>query len=125
MESYVEELKTVACTKSKILYSDEKCMNTFLLNHPELSSPVNSILDSHIESYLGKIPFLKSVNESKLSVLAAMCRFEAMEKNTVIFEENSPGTKLHILLHKATLLAPQCVGCWGCKYPAAIFGVGK
>ena len=27
---------------------------------------------SHIESYLGKIPLLKSVNESKLSVLAAL-----------------------------------------------------
>ena len=81
------------------------------MNHPKLSSPVNSILDSHIESYLRKIPFLKSVNESKLSVIAAMCRFKAMDKNTVIFEENSPGSKFYILLHdKATVLAPQQVG---------------
>ena len=86
-------------------------MNLFLQKHPELSCPINSILDSHIETYLGKIPFLKNVKASQLSVLAAMCRFEAMSENEVIFEEKSPGSKLYILLHgKATVLAPQWVG---------------
>lgn len=94
-----------------ILYSDKKYMSSFLANHPELSSPINSILDSHIECYLGKIPFLRSVKESQLSVLAAMCRFEAMDENKIIFEENSPGSKLYILLHgEATVLAPQWIG---------------
>ena len=95
-------------------------------DHPELNSPVNSIFDSHIESYFGKIPFLKSVNESKLSVLAAMCRFEAMDKNTVMFEENSPGSKLYILLHdKTTVLAPQQVGDTTALQQSLEWGSGK
>ena len=86
-------------------------LDLFLEKHKDLAEPINSIIHSHIETYLSNIPFLKDVKESKLSVLATMCRFEAMDKDKVVFEENSPGDKLYILLNgMATVLAPQWVG---------------
>ena len=88
-----------------------KLMDAFLSRHKDLAEPINSIINSNIETYLAKIPFIKGVKESQLSVLATMCRFEALDKDQIVFEENSPGNKLYILLNGlATVLAPQWVG---------------
>ncbi len=86
-------------------------MDLFLGRHQDLAEPINSIIDSHIETYLSNIPFLKGVKESQLTVLATMCRFEALDKEQIVFEENSPGDKLYILLNgSATVLSPQWIG---------------
>jgi len=107
----VEQVEACASEKSLLVYSDEEAIKTFLVKYPELTEPFNAIIGSHIETYLSNIPFLESLQASKLSVLATMCRFEALEANQIVFEENTSGDKLYILLSgKATVLAPQWVG---------------
>ena len=107
----MEQVEACASEKSLLVYSDEEAIKTFLVKYPELTEPFNAIIGSHIETYLSNIPFLESLQASKLSVLATMCRFEALEANQIVFEENTSGDKLYILLSgKATVLAPQWVG---------------
>lgn len=107
----MEQVQTTSCCDSLLLQSERKSLDSFLERHPDLAEPINSIINSHIETYLSNIPFLKDVKESKLSVLATMCRFEALDKEQIVFEENSPGDKLYILLNGlATVLAPQWIG---------------
>jgi len=111
MEIFVEQVETWACKDSLLLCSDEGALNSFLAAHPDLSTAFNAMLGSHIETYLSNIPFLQGLKASKLSVLATMCRYEALDANSTVFEENTPGDKLYILLSgKATVLAPQWVG---------------
>ena len=86
-------------------------LDSFLSKYQDLADPINAIIRSHIETLLSNIPFLKDVKESQLSVLATMCRYEALGENAIVFEENSPGDKLYILLNgAATVLSPQLVG---------------
>ena len=93
------------------MYSDEKCLDKFIQNYPELAKSINSITHSHIENYLANIPFLQNVKDSQLNVLAAMCKYEALSKDQIVFEENSPGSKLYIILSgSVSILAPQWVG---------------
>lgn len=107
----MEQVETCATEISSILGSDTTALNSFLKKYPELSVPFNAIVSSHIETYLGKIPFLQDLKSSKLSVLATMCQYEAMDSDCTVFEENSVANKLYILLSgKATVLAPQYAG---------------
>ena len=111
MERFVEQVETWASKDSLLLCSDESALNSFLAAHPDLSTTFNAIIGSHIETYLSKIPFLQGLKASKLTVLATMCRYEALDANSVVFEENTPGDKLYILLSgKATVLAPKWIG---------------
>ena len=111
MECFVEQVETRACQDSLLLCSDEAAVKMFMAAHPELSIPFNAIVSSHIETYLANIPFLRGLKSSKLSVLATMCRYEALDANCTVFEENSTGDKLYIVLSgKSTVLAPQWVG---------------
>lgn len=107
MESFVEQVETCATQNSSILGSDSTALTWFLNKYPELSVPFNAIVSSHIETHLGKIPFLQDLKASKLSMLATMCQYEAMDSDCTVFEENTVANKLYILLSgKATVLAP-------------------
>lgn len=111
LKPYIEDIEIRACRRSLLLCSDENAFSIFLERHSELAFPFNAIEKSHIETYLSQIPFLKGVKESQLVVLAAMCRYESLDANEIVFEENSPGDKLYILLNgRATVLAPQWQG---------------
>jgi len=44
------------------------------------------------------VPFLQNISKSKLSVLAAMCRYEAYDTNTVVFEEDDTADRLFLVL---------------------------
>lgn len=111
MESFVEQVETCASEESSILASDITALNSFLEKYPQLSYPFNAIISSHIETYLSKIPFLQDLKSSKLSVLATMCQYEALDSDCTVFEENTVADKLYILLSgKATVLAPQWAG---------------
>ncbi len=111
METYVEQVQTIACRETLLLHSDKALLDSFLSRYEYLAKPFNAIISSHIETLLSNIPFLSGVKESQLSVLAAMCRYEAVDKDKIVFEENSEGNKLYILLNGvATVIAPQWVG---------------
>jgi CRP-like cAMP-binding protein len=111
MESFVEEVETRACQDSLLLCSNKAALKLFLTAYPELSTPFNTIVSSHIETYLANIPFLQQLTSTKLTVLATMCRYESLDANCTVFEENSPSDKLYIVLNgKSTVLAPQWVG---------------
>lgn len=107
METFVEQVETCATENSSLLGSDTTALNAFLTKYPELSLPFNA----NVSSYLEKIPFLQDLKASKLSVLATMCQYEAMDSDCTVFEENAVANKFYILLSgKATVLAPQWVG---------------
>ncbi len=111
LRDLVEQVETRSSKKSLLLYSDKEAIKSFLVKYPELTEPFDAIIGSSIETYLSKIPFLENLRSSKLSLLATMCRFEALEANQIVFEENTPGDKLYIVISgKATVLAPQWVG---------------
>ena len=107
----MEQVQICACQDSLLLYNEREAFDSFLTKHPDLADPFNAIISSHIETYLSNISFLEGVKASKLSVLAAMCRYEALDADNTVFEENTPGDKLYILLNGvAAVLAPQWVG---------------
>lgn len=111
LQMFVEEVETRASKKSLLLFSDTNTIKSFLAKYPELAEPFNAIIGSTIENHLAKITFLKGLRVSKLSLLAKMCKFEALEANQMVVEENTPGDKLFILVSgRATVLAPQWVG---------------
>ncbi len=111
LESYVEMVQTIACKDTLLLHANKKTLDKFLVRHKELADPINAIINSHIETILSQIPFLRDVKGTQLSVLARMCRYEALDKDEIVIEENSPGDKLYILLSgEATVLAPQWTG---------------
>ncbi len=105
--AFVDQVETSACEDSLLIYSDGQAFHSFLSKHTNLANPFDAILCSHIETYLANLPFLRGVQESKLSVLAAMCKYEALDANKVIFEENDAGNKLYILLNGAATISIQ------------------
>ncbi len=104
---FVDQVETSACEDSLLICSDGQAFHSFLSKHTNLTNPFDAVLCSHIETYLANLPFLRGVQESKLSVLAAMCKYEALDANTVIFEENDAGNKLYILLHGVATISVQ------------------
>ena len=111
LEVLIDEVETCACQKSLLLYNSKQAFESFLSKYPELSDPFNAIISSHIETYLSNIPFLKDIKPSRLTLLATMCKYEALDSDQIVFQENTPGDKLYILLSgKASVLAPQWVG---------------
>lgn len=81
-----------------LLCADMKALDKFNKAHPELSRPIVEICSIPIEDRLLTVPFLREISKSKLSVLAAMCRYEAFESNRVVFEEDSVADKLFLVL---------------------------
>ena len=81
-----------------LVSSTMRALNDFTALHPELAAPIKAICNSSIEGRLLTISFLKGIPRSKLNVLAAMCRYEAFDANQVVFNENSTGTKLYLVL---------------------------
>uniref|UniRef100_A0A7S2KVM8 Cyclic nucleotide-binding domain-containing protein n=1 Tax=Leptocylindrus danicus TaxID=163516 RepID=A0A7S2KVM8_9STRA len=93
-----EELTIVACSPTILLGVNQEKLQAFLQRNPLLSSPIKAITDTMIFDNLSKIPFLRDVKESQMSVLAAMCRYEAIDGDMTVFEEGTFGSKLYIIL---------------------------
>lgn len=81
-----------------LLCADMNALDKFNKAHPELSKPIMEICSVPIEDRLLTVPFLREISKSKLSVLAAMCRYEAFESNRVVFEQDSVADKLFLVL---------------------------
>jgi CRP-like cAMP-binding protein len=81
-----------------LLCADMNALDKFIKAHPELSKPIMEICSVPIEDRLLTVPFLREISKSKLSVLAAMCRYEAFESNRVVFEQDSVADKLFLVL---------------------------
>mmetsp|Transcript_27239 Transcript_27239/g.40085 ORF Transcript_27239/g.40085 Transcript_27239/m.40085 type:complete len:615 (-) Transcript_27239:563-2407(-) len=102
LEHLVEDVQTKARSRVILLRGDLKLIDSFLSNHPDLSKSINSIFHSDIEACLSSLPFLSGVKESQLTLLAAMCRYEALDAKQTVFEEGSEGSKLYIVLSGVT-----------------------
>ena len=98
LQNMIDDVETCACSESILLFINRDHHNEFLSKRPELSESINGIAASHIEGCLAKLPFLQGIEESKLGVLAAMCQYEALDADKVVFEENSLGSKFYIVL---------------------------
>eukprot|EP00594_Rhizosolenia_setigera_P019378 CAMPEP_0178957334 /NCGR_PEP_ID=MMETSP0789-20121207/10849_1 /TAXON_ID=3005 /ORGANISM="Rhizosolenia setigera, Strain CCMP 1694" /LENGTH=658 /DNA_ID=CAMNT_0020639557 /DNA_START=425 /DNA_END=2397 /DNA_ORIENTATION=+ len=102
----IDELQTTACEKSLLLCANNDMLQQFLEEHPKLKEPINAILKSDIQNSLRNLPFLHDTKESQINLLAAMCRYEAFDENQIVFEENSAGSKLFMVLDGvATVIA--------------------
>ena len=101
MKGLAEDISIVGSGSSGILLlcGDRNALDKFSKNHPELSKPIVEILHTSIEDRLSSMmtPF-QEISKSKLSVLAAMCRYEAFDSNTVVFEEDSDADKLFLVI---------------------------
>mmetsp|Transcript_3969 Transcript_3969/g.6107 ORF Transcript_3969/g.6107 Transcript_3969/m.6107 type:complete len:615 (+) Transcript_3969:62-1906(+) len=104
-----EEIITTGSGESDIILvsSTMKALNDFTAVHPELAAPIKAICISSIEDRLLTISFLEGIPRSKLNVLAAMCRYEAFDANQVVFNENSVGTKLYLVLSGTALVVAK------------------
>jgi CRP-like cAMP-binding protein len=110
LEILLDDLQIIAKCNTTLAYTEANLLHGLLVKYPELVGPLTKILDTPIEGYLAAIPFLVDVKESKLSVLAAMCRYESYDKDEVIFEENTTGTNLYIILYGSVqVMSPKCV----------------
>ena len=98
MKDLVEPIMITADTNTLLLCGDMSALNKFSQTHPELSKPIVQICTLQIEDRLLSVPFLQNISKSKLSVLAAMCRYEAYDTNTVVFEEDDSADKLFLVL---------------------------
>mmetsp|Transcript_14217 Transcript_14217/g.30373 ORF Transcript_14217/g.30373 Transcript_14217/m.30373 type:complete len:620 (+) Transcript_14217:167-2026(+) len=100
MKDLAEDVMTVGSGDSSILLLcvDMVTLDNFSKTHPELSKPIVEICTSQIEDRLLTMPFLQEVTRSKLSVLAAMCRYEAFDSGQTVFEEDSNADKLFLVL---------------------------
>jgi len=104
-----EDIITTGSGESDIVLvsSTMKALNDFTAVHPELAAPIKAICISSIEDRLLTISFLEGIPRSKLNVLAAMCRYEAFDANQVVFNENSVGTKLYLVLSGTALVVAK------------------
>jgi adenylate kinase len=100
VKGLAEEIMTVGAGDSPILLlcGDMDALDMFSKAHPDLSKPIVEILNTQIEDRLLAVPFLREIPNSKLSVLAAMCRYEAFESNQIVFEEDSAADRLFLVL---------------------------
>jgi adenylate kinase len=100
MKGLAEDIMTVGAGDAPILLlcGDMDALDKFSNAHPELSKPIVEILNTQIEDRLLAVPFLREIPKSKLSVLAAMCRYEAFESNQIVFEEDSAADRLFLVL---------------------------
>lgn len=111
LERLVDDIQIDVKYPCKLLCSDKKTLEGFLDNHQNLSSPIKSIISSQIHHYLATLPFLKGIKNSQIHVLAAMCRYEAFDKKQIVFEKNTTGSKLYIVVSgSASVIAPKWNG---------------
>jgi CRP-like cAMP-binding protein len=96
----IEEIIVTASgdTEVLLLCADKELLDSFITSHPELSSTIASISATQIEDKLLAIPFLESVPPRKISVLAAMCQYEAFDSRQVIFDQDDKADKLYLVL---------------------------
>lgn len=96
----VEEIIVTTNGKEEclLLCADMAKLESFVAFHPELPSTIASLSTTSIEDKLRQIPFLQSLPGSKISLLAALCRYEAFDSRQVIFEQDDQADKLYLVL---------------------------
>ena len=100
MKGLAEDIMTKGGGDTAILLlcGDVGALDKFSKAYPELSKPIVAICTTQIEARLLSVPFLREISKSKLTVLAAMCRYEAYESGQIVFEEDSHADKLFLVL---------------------------
>uniref|UniRef100_A0A7S1BBP2 Cyclic nucleotide-binding domain-containing protein n=1 Tax=Corethron hystrix TaxID=216773 RepID=A0A7S1BBP2_9STRA len=95
---FVDSVRLTAIQDLVLLAADNPSVEKFLENKQKLRLSLQAITENRIKDYLAKISMLQSIRETQYDVLAAMCRYEAVQKDTVIFSEGDPGRKLYIIV---------------------------
>ena len=100
IDDLIEEIIVTASgnTETLLLCADMEQMNCFIDCHPELSNIIASTATTQIEDKLLQVPLLQQVPRSKISVLAAMCRYEAIDSKQTVFEQDDKADKLYLVL---------------------------
>lgn len=99
LHSFVEEVQTVATEESLIMIADMLRFDTFLSTlSPPIKQKVEKMTNSVIFDALESLPFLIGMKKTQLTMLAGMCRYEAVGEGENIFCEGDRGDKLYIVL---------------------------
>ena len=112
----IEDIIVTGCGKEEIVLvcADMEELEGFISRHPHLSNVIASITTTQVEDKLLQIPFLCTLPPSKLSVLAAMCRYEAFDSKKIIFEQDDKAEKLYLILNGvAEVVAKEAPVCSG------------
>ncbi|GMI27742.1 hypothetical protein TeGR_g381, partial [Tetraparma gracilis] len=94
----VDDLQITTRTEALLLGSDPALFEAFVDAHPEIKTSIDLITKSNIADSLKPLPFLKDIKATQLQLLAAMCRYEAFDTNTNIFNQGDSGDKLYMVL---------------------------
>ena len=70
----------------------------YLDKNPTLKEGIEAITHSNIADFMAPLPFLKGIKETQRSMLAAMCKYEALDTGEDLFREGDEGDKIYILL---------------------------
>ena len=98
LQDYVEDVNLFAKVDTVLMVCDSEKFEKFLSEQESIRPEIENITKSDIGGYLEPLPFLKGIKESQITVLAAMCRYEAMDASTNLFAQGDDGDKLYILL---------------------------
>lgn len=98
LQDFVEDVSLYAKVDSVLLECNEEKFEKFMKEHESLRSLMQQIVQSDIGNYLSPLPFLKGIKESQISLLAAMCKYEAFDGKATLFNQGDEGDKLYIIL---------------------------
>ena len=100
IDDLIEEIIVTASgnTDTLLYCADMEQLNCFVDIHPSSSKIITSTKTTQIEDKLLQVPLLQKVPRSKISVLAAMCRYEAIDSKQTVFEQDDKADKLYLVL---------------------------
>ena len=99
LRDLVDDLALYAKEASVLLRCNDVKFEQFLVKHSALRKDLEHITKCDISECLTPLPFLKDIQESQRTVLAAMCRYEAIDHDAIIFNQGDPGEKFYMLLN--------------------------
>ncbi|GMI08839.1 hypothetical protein TrRE_jg2152 [Triparma retinervis] len=102
LQDFVEDVSLYAKVDSTLMVCNDEKFKNFLKTHESLRPLMQQIVKSDISNYLAPLPFLKNIKESQISLLAAMCKYEAFEEKATLFNQGDEGDKLFIILSGQT-----------------------
>ena len=79
---------------TKLMQLDMDKYKDFLEKNFQLKEQIEAIIHSNISDFLSPLPFLKGIKETQRSMLAAMCKYEALSEGQDLFREGDEGDKV-------------------------------
>ena len=98
LQHFIEDVTMSAEVDTTMMCADTELFENFLAENPALRPEIEAITKSLIADLLHKLPFLTGTKASQISMLGAMCRYEAVAAKSRVFNEGDLGDKLYIIL---------------------------